>query len=242
MCCSSPNSAVPTCSAPQRQCLSKQTPVCMPVPVCFASLQEQLLDVLRALSSPNLDIRRKTLDIALDLITSRNIDEVSTIKQRVCAWARGGGGGGSSHTIDKVCKDSQGGSHAHPGGRGCSVESLAHTSLSSPIVDIRRKTLDGALDLSHYATVMRLETSCYVISRGYFLAASCRSHNAAACTCVCLARTHTACSAACTGSRRWCASMQLACTLSVSVTTSFVCKGVSMQAAAAAAAGDVLRL
>jgi hypothetical protein len=39
-------------------------------------LQEQLLDVLRALSSPNLDIRRKTLDIALDLITSRNIDEV----------------------------------------------------------------------------------------------------------------------------------------------------------------------
>jgi hypothetical protein len=38
--------------------------------------QEQLLDVLRALSSPNLDIRRKTLDIALDLITSRNIDEV----------------------------------------------------------------------------------------------------------------------------------------------------------------------
>jgi coatomer subunit beta len=32
--------------------------------------------VLRALSSPNLDIRRKTLDIGLDLITSRNIDEV----------------------------------------------------------------------------------------------------------------------------------------------------------------------
>lgn len=32
--------------------------------------------MLRALSSPNLDIRRKTLDIALDLITSRNIDEV----------------------------------------------------------------------------------------------------------------------------------------------------------------------
>lgn len=39
--------------------------------------QEQLLDVLRALSSPNLDIRRKTLDITLDLLTPRNIDEVS---------------------------------------------------------------------------------------------------------------------------------------------------------------------
>jgi hypothetical protein len=39
--------------------------------------------VLRALSSPNLDIRRKTLDIALDLITSRNIDEVRRTRR---AW------------------------------------------------------------------------------------------------------------------------------------------------------------
>ncbi|XP_058068091.1 coatomer subunit beta-1 [Magnolia sinica] len=35
-----------------------------------------IMDVLRALSSPNLDIRRKTIDIALELITPRNIDEV----------------------------------------------------------------------------------------------------------------------------------------------------------------------
>ncbi|XWS26103.1 hypothetical protein CRYUN_Cryun26dG0002000 [Craigia yunnanensis] len=35
-----------------------------------------IMDVLRALSSPNLDIRRKTLDIVLDLITPRNINEV----------------------------------------------------------------------------------------------------------------------------------------------------------------------
>jgi coatomer subunit beta len=34
------------------------------------------MDILRALSSPNMDIRKKTLDIAMDLITSRNIDEV----------------------------------------------------------------------------------------------------------------------------------------------------------------------
>lgn len=39
-------------------------------------MQEVLMDVLRALSAPNLDIRKKTLDIALDLITARNIDEV----------------------------------------------------------------------------------------------------------------------------------------------------------------------
>jgi hypothetical protein len=48
-------------------------------PFAIPRLQEQLLDVLRALSSPNLDIRRKTLDIALDLITSRNIDEVGVV-------------------------------------------------------------------------------------------------------------------------------------------------------------------
>ncbi|EXC28846.1 Coatomer subunit beta-1 [Morus notabilis] len=37
---------------------------------------ELVMDVLRALSTPNLDIRRKTLDIVLDLITHRNVDEV----------------------------------------------------------------------------------------------------------------------------------------------------------------------
>ncbi|RWW07112.1 hypothetical protein GW17_00029520 [Ensete ventricosum] len=45
---------------------------------------EMIMDVLRALSSPNLDIRRKTLDIALELITSRNVDEVVlTLKKEV---------------------------------------------------------------------------------------------------------------------------------------------------------------
>ena len=39
-------------------------------------MQEVLMDVLRALAAPNMDIRKKTLDIALDLITARNIDEV----------------------------------------------------------------------------------------------------------------------------------------------------------------------
>ncbi|KAA8541547.1 hypothetical protein F0562_022699 [Nyssa sinensis] len=37
---------------------------------------DMIMDVLRALSSPNIDIRRKTIDIALELITPRNIDEV----------------------------------------------------------------------------------------------------------------------------------------------------------------------
>ncbi|XP_011044987.1 PREDICTED: coatomer subunit beta-1-like [Populus euphratica] len=37
---------------------------------------DRIMDVLRALSSPNLDIQRKTLDIVLELITLRNINEV----------------------------------------------------------------------------------------------------------------------------------------------------------------------
>ncbi|KAJ7952035.1 Coatomer, beta subunit [Quillaja saponaria] len=37
---------------------------------------EMVMDVLRALSSPNLDIRRKTIDIVLELVTSKNVDEV----------------------------------------------------------------------------------------------------------------------------------------------------------------------
>ncbi|KAL5727252.1 hypothetical protein ACHQM5_000469 [Ranunculus cassubicifolius] len=45
---------------------------------------EMIMDVLRALLSPNLDIRRKTLDIALDLITPRNVEEVVlTLKKEV---------------------------------------------------------------------------------------------------------------------------------------------------------------
>lgn len=46
-------------------------------------MQDMLMDVLRALTSPNLDIRQKTLDLALDLITSRNIDEVRLLSSLV---------------------------------------------------------------------------------------------------------------------------------------------------------------
>ena len=39
-------------------------------------MQDMAMDILRALSSPSADIRRKTLDIALDLLTPKNIEEV----------------------------------------------------------------------------------------------------------------------------------------------------------------------
>src|SRR5207247_543401 len=35
-----------------------------------------VMDVLRALASPNLDVKRKVLDLVLDLLTPRNVEEV----------------------------------------------------------------------------------------------------------------------------------------------------------------------
>ncbi|KAH9619319.1 hypothetical protein KSS87_002805 [Heliosperma pusillum] len=37
---------------------------------------DMIMDILRALASPNPDVKRKSLDIALELITPRNVDEV----------------------------------------------------------------------------------------------------------------------------------------------------------------------
>ena len=39
-------------------------------------LQEMLMDILRTLSSPNLDIKKKTLDLTMELLSSRNVEEV----------------------------------------------------------------------------------------------------------------------------------------------------------------------
>ncbi|KAA8521416.1 hypothetical protein F0562_012092 [Nyssa sinensis] len=51
---------------------------------------DMIMDVLRALSSPNVDIRRKTIDIVLELITPRNINEVVlTLKKEVVKTQNG---------------------------------------------------------------------------------------------------------------------------------------------------------
>ncbi len=51
-------------------------------------LQELLMDMLRALSSPNPDICKKVLDIAMDIVTSRNVSEVvATLKREVAKTA-----------------------------------------------------------------------------------------------------------------------------------------------------------
>jgi coatomer subunit beta len=51
-------------------------------------LQELLMDMLRALSSPNPDICKKVLDIAMDVVTSRNVVEVvANLKREVTKTA-----------------------------------------------------------------------------------------------------------------------------------------------------------
>jgi len=45
-------------------------------------LQELVMDVLRALSSPNMELRRKSLNLAMDLITNRNVEEVVTVLKK----------------------------------------------------------------------------------------------------------------------------------------------------------------
>ncbi len=45
-------------------------------------LQENLMDILRALSSPNIDICKKTLSLAIDMVGPRNIEEVMQLLKR----------------------------------------------------------------------------------------------------------------------------------------------------------------
>lgn len=48
----------------------------------YKILQELLMDILRALSSPNPDICRKVLEVAMDAVTSRNVQEVVNVLKR----------------------------------------------------------------------------------------------------------------------------------------------------------------
>lgn len=46
---------------------------------------EKIMEILRALSSPKLDIRKETLDVALELVTPGNVDESgSYVDERSC--------------------------------------------------------------------------------------------------------------------------------------------------------------
>ncbi|KAG7187989.1 hypothetical protein KM043_013945 [Ampulex compressa] len=59
-------------------------------PVYERVLQDLVMDVLRALSSPALEVRTKTLALAMDLVTSRTIEEmVQLLKKEVLRTAGG---------------------------------------------------------------------------------------------------------------------------------------------------------
>jgi coatomer subunit beta len=45
-------------------------------------IQEILMDILRALSSPNIDICKKTLHLAIDMVSPRSIEEVIQVLKR----------------------------------------------------------------------------------------------------------------------------------------------------------------
>lgn len=40
------------------------------------------MDILRVLSTPDLEVRKKTLQLALDLVSSRNVEEVKQNSER----------------------------------------------------------------------------------------------------------------------------------------------------------------
>lgn len=52
--------------------------------------QDLVMDILRVLSTPDLEVRKKTLQLALDLVSSRNVEEVSR-RWYPAAWKRGAG-------------------------------------------------------------------------------------------------------------------------------------------------------
>lgn len=38
--------------------------------------QDLVMDILRVLTTPDLEVRKKTLQLALDLVSTRNVEEV----------------------------------------------------------------------------------------------------------------------------------------------------------------------
>jgi DNA-directed RNA polymerase subunit F len=52
-------------------------------------LRELVMDLLRALSSPNEDIQRKTLDIAMGLVSPRNVEEIMALLKKEIVRTQG---------------------------------------------------------------------------------------------------------------------------------------------------------
>ncbi|OBS80323.1 hypothetical protein A6R68_21475 [Neotoma lepida] len=46
-------------------------------------LQDLVMDILRVLSTPDLEVRKKTLQLALDLVSSRNVEEIPIVESEI---------------------------------------------------------------------------------------------------------------------------------------------------------------
>lgn len=64
-------------------------------------LREFVMDILRALACPNVDIRRRTLDVAMDLVSPRNVEEVMGLLKKEI-MSTGAGASGSNPDADDV--------------------------------------------------------------------------------------------------------------------------------------------
>ncbi|CAG9465410.1 unnamed protein product [Pedinophyceae sp. YPF-701] len=59
-------------------------------------VREALMDLLRSLASPNLDVRAKVLGLAMELVTQRNVDEVFAVLKKEIARSQTRGEEGSA--------------------------------------------------------------------------------------------------------------------------------------------------
>jgi len=47
-----------------------------------------VMDILRALGSPDLEVRRKTLDLALELVSSRNVEDFVKFLEKEVTYSK----------------------------------------------------------------------------------------------------------------------------------------------------------
>ncbi len=60
------------------------SPTHLPLSLPPSPHQELVMDILRVLSSPDLEVRKKTLSLVLDLVNSRNVEEVRSGSTTLC--------------------------------------------------------------------------------------------------------------------------------------------------------------
>ena len=65
-----------------RDCMCDINPLRILISPAFVHLQELVMDILRVLVSPDLEVRKKTLDLVLEVVNSRNIGEVVMILKK----------------------------------------------------------------------------------------------------------------------------------------------------------------